>query len=148
MRKRTKARECALKILYSIDLNPAESKQNLESLLKNFWEANHVTDVEVIKFTENIVEGTVNNMESINNLISKYTTNWTLGRMAVIDRNILRFATFELMYIMDIPPKVTINEAVEIAKKYGDSDSGKFVNGILDKIHKTEMPKEKLKLND
>jgi transcription antitermination factor NusB len=74
----------------------------------------------------------------IDKVISDYATNWELKRMAVTDRNILRFATYELLFMKDIPPKVSINEAIDIAKKYGDRDSGKFVNGILDKINKTE----------
>ncbi len=71
--------------------------------------------------------------------IVAYATNWQLKRMAVIDRNILRLGVFELFYAPDIPPKVAINEAVELAKKYGDLESSKFVNGILDKMHKTEL---------
>ena len=74
----------------------------------------------------------------IDKLITTYTTNWQLKRIAVIDRNILRFAVHEPRFREDIPPKVAINEAIDIAKKYGDKDSGKFVNGILDKINKTE----------
>ena len=72
----------------------------------------------------------------VDKTISEHATNWTLKRMAVVDRNILRFATYELLFRDDIPPKVTINEAVDIAKKFGDANSGKFVNGILDKIGK------------
>ncbi|MFT5170203.1 MAG: transcription antitermination factor NusB, partial [Candidatus Omnitrophota bacterium] len=84
------------------------------------------------------------NKKEIDDIIRKYAANWQLERMAVIDRNILRLGTFEIMFADEIPPKVTINEAVELAKKYGDSESGKFVNGILDKIHKEELlPKDK-----
>ena len=74
----------------------------------------------------------------IDSLITKYATNWQLKRMAVIDKNILRAAVCELLFFADIPPKVAINEAIDIAKKYGDKNSGKFVNGVLDKINKTE----------
>ena len=77
-------------------------------------------------------------MDELDETVSKYATNWKLGRMATIDRNILRIATFELLHAADIPPKVAINEAIEMAKKYGDKNSGKFVNGVLDKINKTE----------
>ena len=86
-----------------------------------------------------MISGVEAHLEAIDAKISQYATNWQLKRMAVIDRNILRLGTYELLYADDIPPKVTINEAVELAKKYGDLESGKFVNGILDKIHKTEI---------
>ena len=75
-------------------------------------------------------------LQNIDKLISKYADNWRIERMAVIDRNIIRMATFELLYGSDIPPKVAINEAVELAKKFGDDESGRFVNGVLDKINK------------
>jgi transcription antitermination factor NusB len=88
-----------------------------------------------------LVRGVMKHREEIDRLISKYATNWDIARMAVIDRNILRFATFELLFADDIPPKVSINEAIDIAKRFGDKDSGSFVNGILDKIHKTESKK-------
>jgi len=91
----------------------------------------------VRKFANALVEGAARHKDVIDKLISDNATNWELNRMAVTDRNILRFATYELIYAKDIPPKVAINEAIDIAKKYGDKDSGKFVNGILDKISKT-----------
>ena len=78
------------------------------------------------------------NKKEIDSMIAKYATNWQIDRMAVIDRNVLRFAAYELLYNKDIPPKVSINEAIDIAKKFGGPDSGKFVNGVLDKINKTE----------
>ena len=135
MRKRTKARECALQILYQIDL----SGSNAQDCVKNYWE-NYQKDGEppVKEFAELLVFGVRDNMERIDKIVSSYAENWQLNRMAVVDRNILRLATFELLYRDDIPPKVSINEAIDIAKKFGDQDSGKFVNGILDKINKTE----------
>lgn len=134
MRKRTKAREYALKILYAIDVTKDEPKDCIE----NFWKNQEESDKEVTAFANALVKGVSDNVERIDRLMSDYTTNWQVKRMAVIDRNIIRFATYELLYMEDIPPKVAINEAIEIAKKYGDKDSGKFVNGILDKINKTE----------
>ena len=77
--------------------------------------------------------------KDIDQKISDYATNWQIRRMAIIDRNIMRIGLYELKYTTDIPPKVAINEAVELAKKYGDLESSKFVNGILDKIHKKEI---------
>ena len=78
-------------------------------------------------------------IQAIDQKITHYATNWQMNRMAIIDRNVLRLGVYELLYTEDIPPKVSINEAVELAKKFGDIESSKFVNGILDKIHKTEL---------
>jgi len=138
MRRRTKARECALKILYAIDI----TKGDIEERIKDFWENNETVNHEIHEFTEYLVNGTTKNQKLIDSVITKYAANWQLQRMAAIDRNILRMAAFELLFAAEIPPKVSINEAIEIAKRYGDKDSGKFVNGILDKINKTERDKE------
>ena len=137
MRRRTKARECALKILYAVDITKNEPKDCIE----NFWDNHDTVNVEIKKFADYLVMGTCKNKDLIDNLISKSATNWQIQRMATIDRNILRLATYELLFAEGIPPKVSINEAIEMAKKYGDKDSGKFVNGILDKINKTEKEK-------
>ena len=133
MRKRTKARECALQILYQIDIR----KDPPEKLTAEFWETEEA-ESEVKDFAEALVKGTVANTKKIDEMISKYASNWKLNRMAVIDRNVLRLATYELLFCEDIPPKVSINEAVDLAKKFGDMESGKFVNGILDRIKKEE----------
>ena len=137
MRKRTKARECALKILYGVDITKDDSVESRVA----FWQYQEEADDDVRKFAEKLVKGVAEHKAEIDRMISKYALNWELKRMAVIDRNILRFATYELLFLDDIPPKVSINEAIDIAKRYGDRDSGKFVNGILDKINKTEGKK-------
>jgi len=136
MRKRTLARECALKILYRIEI----SRESVDSSLKDFWsKAAESTDKEAYDFAETLVKGTFENIKTIDEVISKYADNWNIPRMAVIDRNIMRMSVYEMLYRDDIPPNVSINEAIELAKKYGDVDSGKFVNGILDKIKKVEL---------
>ena len=132
MRKRTKARESALKILYAIDITGDEPKKCIDA----YWQDNEEKDLEVKTFANALVLGAVNKGKEIDKVISERATNWQLDRMAVIDRNILRFAAYELLFADEIPPKVTINEAIDIAKRYGDSESGKFVNGVLDKINK------------
>lgn len=137
MRKRTKAREAALKILYALDI----TKEDPQKCIDIFWESNDGEEASIKAFANALVSGVFKNKELIDKVISGYTTNWQLKRMAVIDRNILRFATYELLFMEDIPPKVAINEAIDIAKKYGDKDSGKFVNGVLDKINKMECKK-------
>ena len=134
MRKRTKAREYALQILYAVDITGDDP----EDCVKRFWEGNEESSGEVKKFAAGLVLGVSDNKKEIDNMIAKYATNWQLDRMAVIDRNVLRFAAYELLYAKDIPPKVSINEAIDIAKKFGGPDSGKFVNGVLDKINKAE----------
>lgn len=134
MRNRTKAREYALQILYAVDI----TKDDPRDCVRYFWESNEESSGEVKKFASGLVLGVSDNKKEIDEMITKYATNWQLDRMAVIDRNVLRFAAYELLYAKDIPPKVSINEAIDIAKKFGGPDSGKFVNGILDKINKTE----------
>ena len=138
MRKRTKAREHALKILYAVDITGNDPEKCIEV----FWKDNDESDKDVREFADAIVLGFQKNRALIDRVITEYTTNWQLKRMAVIDRNVLRAATYELLFREDVPPKVAINEAIDIAKKYGDKDSGKFVNGVLDKINKTERPKK------
>jgi len=134
MRKRTKAREHALKILYAMDITGHDPERCLDA----FWKENEEPDKEVRAFADAIVLGYHKSRELIDKVITEYTTNWELKRMAVIDRNVLRAAAYELLFCADVPPKVAINEAIDIAKKYGDRDSGKFVNGVLDKINKTK----------
>ncbi len=135
MRKRTKAREEALKILYQAEI----TRRSIESANDYYWTQKEKYDKTVRMFAGRIIEGVDQNLEEIDGKISNYATNWQLKRMAIIDRNILRMGVYELVYAEDIPPKVSINEAVELAKKFGDTESSKFVNGILDKIHKTEV---------
>ena len=141
MRKRTLAREAALKILYQKDITGVDTNV----AVKRFWENEENEVKEVQEFTGRLMYGIDKNLEGIDKKISEYATNWQIKRMAVIDRNILRLGVYELVFAPDIPPKVSINEAIELAKKYGDVESSKFVNGILDKIHKTEIIQEKTK---
>lgn len=136
MRRRSLAREASLKILYQKDL----THRSIEEAIKRFWESeDDITHDDVREFAGRLARGVNEHLSDIDDKISKYATNWQLKRMAIIDRNILRMGLYEMLFAPDIPPKVTINEAIELAKKYGDTESGKFVNGILDKIHKTEI---------
>ncbi|MBF0479254.1 MAG: transcription antitermination factor NusB [Candidatus Omnitrophica bacterium] len=135
MRKRSLAREHALKIMYQAEIN----RRPMSVSTGIYWGENlEEKDHTIIDFCDRLINGIEQNVDKIDAEISKYTENWQLKRMAVIDRNVLRLGVYEILMTSDIPPKVTINEAVELAKKYGDMESGKFVNGILDKIHKTE----------
>lgn len=137
MRKRTKARELALQVLYKIDV----TSDAVDKALAEFW-----TDVEtevepdIKEFTGRLVTGVVQNLSVIDESISQFAQNWQLSRMAVVDRNILRIGCFELRFCDDVPPKVSINEAIDLAKKYSGAEAGKFVNGILDKIKSSKDP--------
>ena len=138
MRLRSKAREVALHLLYQIEITKGDSARAFESYLER-----HPQRQEVIDFSSLLLEGTVKNIKTIDGLIKKYVKNWEIGRMAIVDRNILRVACYELYFVDEIPPKVSINEAIELAKRFGDVDSPRFVNGILDKIYKTETADKK-----
>lgn len=131
MGTRRKARELALQVLFQIDVGEIA----LEDAIKNFWKIEKVTP-EIKDFTLRLSRGVMENLGNIDEIIKKYTTNWLLNRINNIDRNILRIAVYELLFCADIPYKVTINEAIEIAKKYGTLESGKFVNGVLDRVAK------------
>ena len=131
--KRTQAREAALKILYQLDI----TKDEAEAALKIFFNANRLPET-AQEFATRLVQGTSEQIKAIDKCLTKHASNWTLERMAVVDRNILRLSVYELLYSQETPPKVVINEAVELAKRFGTTDSGKFVNGVLDSIHKTE----------
>jgi N utilization substance protein B len=140
MRKRTQAREFALQILYQVDIRQAE----LADVLQSFWDEKADRDEkepEITEYTETLVRGVIEKLASIDKTIERYAENWEMKRMAYVDRNILRLATYEMLHLDEIPVKVAINEAVELAKRYGEPDSSKFVNGILDRIAKTECQK-------
>jgi len=128
MGKRRKAREAALKILYMTDI----TKEDPDEALDLFWLEREVHP-EVKGFTEELVFGTIHHLSEIDHLLRECSEHWSLDRMNVVDRNILRAAIFEICFLDDIPSNVTINEAIEIAKKFGTEDSAHFVNGILDR---------------
>jgi len=136
---RRKARELALQMLFETDFN-----KDRKTLPTSFWAENKALP-QVRSFTELLVQGVIRHLPEIDKVIEKYTRHWAPERMAVIDRNILRFSIFELLFLKEIPPKVTINEAIEIAKKYGNEDSGAFINGILDHIHQDFLTSGELK---
>jgi N utilization substance protein B len=129
MGNRHKAREFALQLLFALDFNQQEIHQTTEL----FWLGLSVPD-EVRQFSDELIFGVHHQLDTIDDLLSKFSENWTIDRMTGVDRNILRMAVFELLHRPEIPKNVTINEAVEIGKKFGSEDSGAFVNGILDRI--------------
>jgi N utilization substance protein B len=136
MGRRRKAREVALQFLYQLDQHGADDPTPHES---EFW-ARHPLDEAARAFAEALVRGTKANQPKIDALITQFTEHWNLERMSVVDRNILRAAIYELLWQPEVPPKVAINEAIEIAKKFGTRESSRFINGILDRIHKELRP--------
>ncbi len=132
MRNRTQSREYALQMLYQADIRHI----GYEQILQEFWQESTPTDKEITAFANALFAGTFARKTEIDATIADYADNWNMKRMAVIDRNILRLGVFELLHQTDVPSKVCINEAIELAKRFGDADSSKFINGILDAIHK------------
>jgi N utilization substance protein B len=154
MGKRREARERAVQFLFQHDLNTPE---NLELELAQFWNSQRAAAIEDEKgpskwgetielppptteeaetrlFAEPLIKGVLQYRDEVDEIIKKHTKNWDFHRIAAVDRNIMRLAIFEMLHREDIPPVVSINEAVDIAKKFSTEDSGKFVNGILDKV--------------
>jgi transcription antitermination factor NusB len=140
MRKRTQARELALQLMYQLDLRGDEILEEINAAL-----APGAGDPEMLDFARELVHGCREKRAEIDRQIEEVAKNWQLKRMAAIDRNILRLATYELLYREDIPPLVTINEAIDIAKKFSTKNSGPFVNGILDNIRLRSAPPGKQK---
>jgi N utilization substance protein B len=130
--KRRKAREYALQIIFQIDFK--EKKIDSEDL-EEFW-SDKKESKDVKEFTEELARGTLSKIDEIDTMIKRVAENWILERMAAVDRNILRFAAYELLYRKDIPSAVTINEAIEIAKKFSSTEAAPFINGILDRLAK------------
>ncbi|NQT18307.1 MAG: transcription antitermination factor NusB [Planctomycetes bacterium] len=130
IRKRTRSRELALQFLYQWDQRGEEGDDLTHFLAKDSG------DLAVQQFARVIVRGVIDNTADIDEKIIEVAENWDIHRMAVVDRNVLRIATCELLYMPDVPPKVSINEAIDLAKKFSTAESGGFVNGILDKIRR------------
>lgn len=126
---RRKARELALNLLYQVDISGGKEEQELAAFLKE-----EAPSLEVRKFALALFRGVTEKIKDIDELLEKNSAGWPLSRMARVDRNILRLATYELLYRPDIPEKVAINEAIELAKRFGSEDSPAFVNAILDKV--------------
>lgn len=142
--KRRNAREYALQFLYQIDfLEVGASEHALRDMLGTFWAGVTEKDGDVRAFTEDLILGTIGNLTPIDREIQRAADKWDLGRMASVDRTILRIGAYELLYRPDIPGAVSINEAIEIAKKYSTADSASFINGLLDRIAREVRSGEK-----
>ena len=129
MSRRSRSREVALQLHYEEDLNPQRS----EKVSSKFLTHRMHRDEELIRFARELVEGVQLHADKLDELISKYTKNWTITRIAATDRNVLRLGAYELIYT-DTPGPVVLNEAVELSKRFGGKQSAGFVNGVLDQI--------------
>jgi len=129
MGRRRNSRVLALQLMYQCDTG----HRPLRETLHDFWESRGMPEAETRRFAEELVEGVLEHLGEIDGMIESHSEHWDPQRMAVVDRNILRLAIYEILHRADIPPKVSINEYVDIAKKYSTAESGAFVNGILDR---------------
>jgi transcription antitermination protein NusB len=135
IRKRTRAREIAIQALYQEDAHHRIGGPSEREEIDRFIDREASTP-EVREFAHQLVTGTRESQEEIDALLASVVENWKVERIAAMDRAILRLATFELLARPDVPPKVSINEAIDLAKKYSTAQSGGFVNGILDRLLK------------
>ena len=138
--RRHRMRLVVFKTLFQYEFRKDDPFKILEEVVDRSLDDKAKDDAK--RYVRNIFE----NLKDIDSIISQYLENWTLDRLSSVDRNVLRLGTYELLYESDVPIEVTIDEAIEIAKKYGTENSGKFVNGVLDKIAKEKAPKEKFLL--
>lgn len=132
MGTRRRARECALQLLYMWEFLKGDKRVE-EQAFADYWE-DHPEDKATKEFAERLVRGVIERQEEVDNLIRRASLNWRIDRMATVDRNVLRLATYELLAVPETPMKVVLNEAIELSKRYGTEDSGAFVNGVLDKV--------------
>jgi N utilization substance protein B len=132
MGSRRQARERVLQILFQWDIHGTT-----DHWLKDFWER-HPASSEVREFADRLVEGVMAHAVELDTLIGAHATNWRVNRMPIVDRNILRAALHELLWMPDVPAKVTVNEAIELAKQFADDETKRFINGILDKVLSTD----------
>ena len=137
MGSRRKARECALQILFQLEFSP----DRLEEILQDYW-STQPAKAEIKEYATWLVEGIRQHRTEIDQTIEKASEHWRLDRMAMVDRNILRMAVFELIFEKTLPPPIIIDEAIEVARKYSGQEAATFVNGILDGIYKS-LPEDR-----
>ena len=130
MTRRSRGREVALQVLYQVEQNPGVSSDEI----RRFIERRLLEDRKLCDFTEALIDGVQEHQTRIDTMISQVAENWRLDRMAAIDRNILRLGAYEMLFRPEVPAKVAINEALELAKRYSTAQSSRFVNGILDRV--------------
>lgn len=127
------ARETALQVLFQLDITGETEVDSVEQVIDH-WAKEFTVSEKSIKFATGLVEGTLSQKQAIDDLISSTAHEWALDRMNTVDRNLMRLAIYEMLHCPDTPQRVILNEAIEIAKKFGSEESAKFINGILDKL--------------
>jgi transcription antitermination protein NusB len=130
MTRRSRGREVALQVLYQIEQNSEVPLGEVHSFIRRRL----LDDPKLCEFTEGLISGIKEHQAEIDSIISQVAENWRLDRMAAIDRNILRLGAYEMLFCPEVPAKVAINEALELAKRYSTAQSSRFVNGILDRV--------------
>jgi N utilization substance protein B len=131
MKLRTRSREVALQYLYQIDITSSHTDKTIQDFFDHFLVEK---DQDVVPYAKELIDGVCENLVQIDGLLEKASDNWKVSRMSTTDRNILRIATYEMAYRSDVPYKVAINEAIEIAKRFGSPRFPAFANGVLDKV--------------
>ena len=134
MGERRRARELAVQVLFHLEFSPDDPSEVFDLICENFDARESIRD-----FSKKLVLGVWEKKQTLDMVISEASKNWRIERMALLDKSILRLAAFEIMFIEDIPPKVSLDEAVEIGKKFGSEDSGRYINGVLDNIYNTTV---------
>jgi transcription antitermination protein NusB len=134
MTRRTRAREIALQVLYQLEQNPSYKPAEIDRFIER-----RLREPRLRGFAHELIAGVQAHQPKIDDLIASAAENWRLDRMAAIDRNILRLGAFEMLFCPDVPMKVAINEALELAKRYSTAQSSRFVNGILDRLQATDL---------
>ena len=129
--RRRKSRELALRMLYQFETNNLNPERALENYCKTF-----PYQQDIIDYAAHLMDGVSKNCEIIDNYIRQACEHWKINRIAFVDKNIMRIGVYEMIFSEDVPPKVAIDEAIELAKKYGNEDSGNFVNGVMDRVFK------------
>ena len=136
MTRRSRGREVALQVLYQVEQNPGVPPEEV----RRFIQRRLLNDRKLSEFTEGLIAGVKEHQPRIDAVISEVAENWRLDRMAAIDRNILRLGAYEMLYCPEVPARVALNEALELAKRYSTAQSSRFVNGILDRVLQGQIP--------
>jgi N utilization substance protein B len=135
MTKRSRAREVALQLLFQHDHNPNVDRPTIEGFVNA-----RLRDASLAPFCLELYDGVIAHGADIDQRLAAAAENWRLPRMATVDRNVLRVGAYELLFVPDTPPAVALDEAIELARRYGSADSPSFVNGVLDKLRQTSLP--------
>ena len=135
MTKRSRAREVALQLLFQHDHNASIDRAPIERFV-----GARLRDASLIPFCFSLYDGVIAHLEDIDQRLAAAAENWRLPRMATVDRNVLRLGAYELLFVPDTPPAVALDEAIELARRYGSADSPSFVNGVLDKLRQATAP--------